>query len=283
MTANLDNTGSGALTLPSLLVRGLPVSYALSGLRSLRGSQPVDLVFVDRIEVSKGPGGVLGGVADFRGRGGVVLSTSNTAHLKLQWALLARWRMTLAGMAEELTADQRRHQPFTAALQRTSHTWNGALQWSLDGELDTGPLRHKLLLGMDLGRSRSVTRGIDLGDLAGTASLDVTEHKQALVLQDQVQAGPVRLRVSVQRARTPQHDETLRFAPGSGNGSVDAFRAEPLRATNWDAGVLYPLHRPCLHTPARRSAWSRTCGPPERPWSTGPARRLPCCARCNWG
>lgn len=72
MTANLDNTGSGALTLPSLLVRGLPVSYALSGLRSLRGSQPVDLVFVDRIEVSKGPGGVLGGVADFRGRGGVV-------------------------------------------------------------------------------------------------------------------------------------------------------------------------------------------------------------------
>ena len=105
--------------------------------------------------------------------------------------------MTLAGMAEQLSADLRRHQPFTAPLLRTSSTWNGSLQWSLNGEVDTGPLHHRLLLGLDVDRSRSVTDGIDLGDPAGTASLDVMEHKQALVLQDQVQAGPVRLRASV--------------------------------------------------------------------------------------
>jgi outer membrane receptor protein involved in Fe transport len=372
VTASIDNTGSGGLILPALLVRGLPASYALSGLRSLRGSLPLDLAFVERIEVSKGPGGVLGGVADFRGRGGVVnlvlkeadpvprtvfsqslgsqnsgtvrlsadlgapagdraawrlvgygdlsgrteggytrqassgllgatsyrsgdfkaalslqserrrdtpaaaarggfievgdgfaevpvepgqieprdagdrvFSSSHTAQLKLQWALLPRWRMTLAGMAEQLSADLRRHQPFTVPLLRTNNTWNGSLQWSVNAEVDTGPLNHKLLLGLDLDRSRFVIDGIELGDPAGTVSLDVREHKQALVLQDLVQAGPVRLRVSVQRARMPQHEETLRFAPGSENGAVDAFRAEPLLATNWDAGLLYQL-RPAL-------------------------------------
>jgi len=378
VTANLDNTGSGGLVQPTLMVRGLPASYALSGLRSLRGSLPMDLAFVDRIEVTKGPGGVFGGAADFRGRGGVVnlilkaadrmprtvlsqsvgsqnsgflrlaadlgapagdqaawrllgygdlsgrteggykqqasggmlgaasyrsgafkatvslqserrrdtpaaaarggfvkvgegiaevpvesgqieprdagdrvLSSSNIAQLNLEWTLLPRWRMTLAGMVERLSADQRRHQPSTPPLLRTSDTWNGSLQWSLFGVMDTGPISHKLLLGLDLDRAQSVTEGIDLRDPAGGASLDMRERKQALVLQDQVQAGPVGLHVSVQRARTPQHDETMRFAPGSSNGAVDAFRAEPLLATSWDVGVLYPL-RPDLSVYAGR-------------------------------
>lgn len=368
VTASLDNTGSGALALPSLLVRGLPASYALSGLRSLRGSLPVDLAFVARVEVPKGPGGVLGGMADFRGRGGVVnlvlkqadpvpraeltqslsslnggtlrfssdlggladdhtawrlvgygdlsgrtdggytrqastgllgatsyrgsdfkasvslqserrrdtpapaarggfievgdgfaevpvepgqieprdpgdrvFSTSHSAQVHLQWSLQPRWQMTLAGMAERLSADQRRHQPFTAPLQRTNSTTSSSLQWSLSGEVDTGPFSHRLLLGLDMDRSRSVTQGIEIGDPAGPVSLDVAETRQALVLQDQVQAGPLRLRASLQRARTPRHDELTRFAPGSANGSVDNFQAERLLATNWDAGVLYQL------------------------------------------
>lgn len=61
VTASLDNTGSGGLALPALLVRGLPASYALSGLCS---SLPVDLAFMERIEVPKGPGGVLNGEVD---------------------------------------------------------------------------------------------------------------------------------------------------------------------------------------------------------------------------
>jgi iron complex outermembrane recepter protein len=372
VTASLDNTGSGALALPSLLVRGLPASYALSGLRTLRGSLPVDLAFVERIEVPKGPGGVLGGMADFRGRGGVVnlvlkqadpvpraqftqslsslngrtlrlssdlggrvddhaawrlmgygdlsgrteggytrqassgllgatryrsgdftasvslqserrrdtpapaarggfieagdgfaevpvapgqieprdagdrvLSTSHGAQVHLQWSLQPSWQMTLAGMAERLSADLRRHQPFTAPLLRTNSTWSSHLQWSLHGEVDTGPVSHRLLLGLDMDRSRAVTEGIEIGDRAGTASLDVAEYKQALVLQDQVQVGPLRLRASVQRARTPRHDELTRFAPGSANGSVDNYQAERVLATNWDAGVLYQW-RPSL-------------------------------------
>lgn len=372
VTANLDNTGSGALALPSLLIRGLPASYALSGLRTLRGSLPVDLSFVERIEVPKGPGGVLGGMADYRGRGGIVnlvlkqadpvphavltqslssqnngtlrlsadlggvadertawrlvsygdvsgrtdggytrqassgllgatsyrsddfkaslslqserrrdtpapaarggfievgdgfaevpvepgqieprdagdrvLSTSHSAQVNLQWVLLPHWRMTLAGMAERLSADQRRHQPLTAFLLRTNSTLNSSVQWSLNGDVDTGPLNHKLLLGLDAERSRSFTDGIDIGDPAGLVSLDIVERKQALVLQDQMRTGPLRLRVSVQRARVPRHDETMQFAPGSEGGSVDAFQAEPLQATNWDAGLLYQL-RPTL-------------------------------------
>ncbi len=372
VTASLDNTGSGALALPALLVRGLPASYALSGLRTLRGSLPVDLAFVERIEVTKGPGGVLGGMADYRGRGGVVnlvtkqadpmpraeltqsvsslnggtlrlssdlggladdyrawrlvgygdlsgrteggytrqassgllgatsyrssgfkasvslqserrrdtpapaarggfievgdgfaevpvepgqieprdpgdrvFSTSHSAQVRLQWSLQPRWQMTLAGMAERLSADLRRHQPFTAPLLRTNSTTSSSLQWSLSGDVGTGPLSHRLLLGLDMDRSRSVTQGIEIGDPAGAASLDVAETRQALVLQDQVQAGPLRLRASVQRARTPRHDELTRFAPGSGNGSVGNFQAEPVVATSWDAGVLVQV-RPSL-------------------------------------
>jgi outer membrane receptor protein involved in Fe transport len=56
----------------SLMVRGLPVLYSLSGMRTLRGWLPIDNVLVERIEVPKGPSGVIGGVADFGGRGGVV-------------------------------------------------------------------------------------------------------------------------------------------------------------------------------------------------------------------
>jgi len=58
--------------VPSLMVRGLPAQYLLSGMGSLRGGLSIDSAFVERIEVLKGPSGVIGGVADFGGRGGIV-------------------------------------------------------------------------------------------------------------------------------------------------------------------------------------------------------------------
>jgi outer membrane receptor protein involved in Fe transport len=58
--------------MPSLMVRGLPAQYSLSGMNTLRSGLSIDNAFVERIEVLKGPSGVIGGVADFGGRGGAV-------------------------------------------------------------------------------------------------------------------------------------------------------------------------------------------------------------------
>ncbi len=64
--------GSGGLITQSAQVRGLPAFYALSGMRTIRNDFPADLAFISRIEVPKGPSAVIGGAADFGGRGGVV-------------------------------------------------------------------------------------------------------------------------------------------------------------------------------------------------------------------
>ncbi len=64
--------GSGGLIIQSAQVRGLPALYALSGMRTIRNDFPTDLAFISRIEVPKGPSAVIGGAADFGGRGGVV-------------------------------------------------------------------------------------------------------------------------------------------------------------------------------------------------------------------
>jgi hypothetical protein len=54
------------------LVRGLPATFALSGMRSVRGVFPAEAALIERVEVPKGPSSVIGGIADFGGRGGVV-------------------------------------------------------------------------------------------------------------------------------------------------------------------------------------------------------------------
>jgi iron complex outermembrane receptor protein len=53
-------------------VRGFPAQYSVSGISSLRCAFGVDSAFIERIEVFKGPGGMVGGVADNGGRGGVI-------------------------------------------------------------------------------------------------------------------------------------------------------------------------------------------------------------------
>lgn len=70
VSAQVSDAGQGLA--PTVLVRGMPALYSLSGMRTLRGGLAIDNAFIDRIEVLKGPSGVVGGVADFGGRGGVV-------------------------------------------------------------------------------------------------------------------------------------------------------------------------------------------------------------------
>lgn len=63
LTEILDLLGSGARFMPAYQVRGFAAAYALSGMRTTRTAVPLDLAFVERIEVPKGPSGVVTGMA----------------------------------------------------------------------------------------------------------------------------------------------------------------------------------------------------------------------------
>ncbi|WP_162255156.1 TonB-dependent receptor domain-containing protein [Rhizobacter sp. Root1221] len=58
--------------MPSLTIRGFPALYLISGMRTLRDELPLDSETLERIEVLKGPSGVIGGAADSWGRGGTI-------------------------------------------------------------------------------------------------------------------------------------------------------------------------------------------------------------------
>ena len=73
VTETIDVFGSGGLSMPSHLVRGFAASYALSGMVTARSGVPADTAFIERIEVLKGPSGVVSGFAtDFGDLGGMV-------------------------------------------------------------------------------------------------------------------------------------------------------------------------------------------------------------------
>jgi len=73
VTETIDVFGSGGLAVPSHLVRGFAASYALSGVPTARSGVPADTAFIERIEVLKGPSGVVAGFAtDFGDLGGMV-------------------------------------------------------------------------------------------------------------------------------------------------------------------------------------------------------------------
>lgn len=369
-TGGVDNYGSTGLSVPSLTVRGMPAAYALSGLRMIRGGGAPDNVFLERVEVPKGPSGVIDAVADWKGRGGVVnlvlkeaepqefttvsqslssrdsgtvrlsadvgrpwnehaswrlvgygsrsartaggyesnagagllatsqvrlgnftgtvalqaerrrdtpapaarggyeivdgvavdlptertprapadpsdrqLFTANVARVNLRWNLTPQWSVTLNSMAESYQDDVLRRQSFTAPQDRDSHSLNTSAQWSLQGELSHGTVKHRVLLGLDASRWHAVTNGVDIQDGGGPLKVDIRESKAAVLLQDELSAGPLRLRAAVQRARTPTHDE-VRQRLGSG-AAIAPRNYLPVDATNWDAGLLYQL-RPTL-------------------------------------
>jgi outer membrane receptor protein involved in Fe transport len=151
--------------------------------------------------------------------------------IELDWRFAPGWRTTWKGRIEGLRADLRRLQPFNVPQQRQNEAWNAAMQWGVVRDFSTGPARHQLLLGFDLDRARTVQNGINadvsIGDSGVT--IDTLEFKQAVLLQDQVSLGGLRLRASVQRSRTPLFEETGLVTSNTG----------PHLATNWDLGALY--------------------------------------------
>lgn len=89
VTETIDVFGSGGLSVPSHLVRGFAASYALSGMATARSGVPADTAFIERIEVVKGPSGVVSGFAtDFGDLGGTVNLVRKQAEPghRMQWS-----------------------------------------------------------------------------------------------------------------------------------------------------------------------------------------------------
>lgn len=366
VSGSVEDYGGTGLTLPSLLIRGMPTAFALSGQRMLRDAVAPDNAFLDRIEVPKGPSGMVDGVADWKGRGGLVnlvlkepgpgtydavsqtlssrnsgtlrltadtgrpwgdrgawrllgygektgrtaggyernaaagllasgtlrlgsfsglltlhaerrheapppaaqggatpvdgvivdlpalrlprapvdpddrhLFTSGAAHLNLRWRLSPQWSLAVRAMAESFQSDLRRHQPYTAPMQRDGRSASLGTQWELAGEVTDGVVKHRFLFSLDASRWRADTKGVDFLNGEGPIRVDIRESKTALSLQDELSTGPLRLRFAVQRARTPTHDEIWRDNLTGAIKQPNNFM--PVSGTNWDAGLLYQI------------------------------------------
>ena len=358
VSSRIDFAG-GQGVVPSLLVRGLPALYALSGIGTIRATLPMDNIFIERIEVPKGPSNVITGVSSLGGRGGVVnlvrkeaggdphqnasinlasqdggtvraeadlagraaqdlswrmvaygsatgrtdggynpggaagllgsasyrhqdltatltlqadrrrltpaatsrgglpapggritpvedgqvdplnpddhlLSEAADAELGLEWRLRPRWRMTLKTRVEAVDNKLSQQIPLGPRFDRRTSWWNAALQWGLVGDVETGPVKHKILLGVDLAnwRARLLDATGTAGDLSSLGRFDVGDVKREFLLQDQLRFGNLRVRLAAQVARVPEYDLSTPGAVSAGTGR---------RAINWDAGVLYRL------------------------------------------
>lgn len=380
VTAHVNDAGQGLA--PSLMVRGMPALYSLSGMRTLRGGLAIDSAFLDRIEVLKGPSGVVGGVADFGGRGGVInlvrrsidtqphvevkqgISSRDSGTLRLEfdaadelaartywravaygsrsgrtdggydpqhaggllaalgyrgadfkatltlqadqrrvapapssrggmprgdggftaledgqmpsveasdglswrsrdvevdldWRLSPQWRMTWKGRVETVDSDMRHHRYWTLddteagvdLVRRRSEARSAAMQWGVIGDISTGPMKHRVLLALDLDRWRlqrgdgfaswavdpaSYEPGVtplpatpDSGDAQTLTGRTTRERKHATLLQDQIRLGSWIARLALQRSHSPEF--------------YDNAELKGPRATNWDAGLLYQL------------------------------------------
>jgi outer membrane receptor protein involved in Fe transport len=162
-----------------------------------------------------------------------VLASTGDVEVDLDWRFSPNWRTTWKARIEAVQSDMRRHQFDTVDLARSNRGWNAGMQWGLVGDVATGPARHKLLLALDLERWRLLEQGVNTDgfDPNGVVDIRTQEFKQALLLQDQVQLGPLRLRLAVQRARTPLYEEQ----------GVLNYTGERTLATSWDTGALYQL------------------------------------------
>ncbi len=357
VASRIDLSGGQGI-VPSLLIRGLPALYAMSGMGTIREALPMDNAFIERIEVPKGPSTIISGVSSFGGRGGVVnlvrkeaggephrnaminldsrdsgtvraeadlagraeqgpawrlvaygsasgrtdggydraggggllgslnyrhqdLTTTLTLHadqrritpaptsrggllgpggrispvedgqvdpldagdrllagsadaeLGLEWQMHPQWRVMLKTRVEAVDDDLRQHIPQGPRLVRRISWWSAALQGGLVGDVETGPVKHKLLLGVDVAnwRMRLIDAVGAVGADARLGRFDTADLKRELLLQDQVRYGNLRLRLAAQAARVPVYVTTPgAISPGAGR-----------RAVNWDLGALYRL------------------------------------------
>jgi outer membrane receptor protein involved in Fe transport len=107
------------------------------------------------------------------------------------------------------------------------------VQWGLVGDVDTGPVKHKILLGVDVADWR--LRLLDPPGASGIGilgRLDVRDVKREALLQDQIRYGNLHMRLAAQAARVPGYNVATAGAASPG---------PERRAINWEAGALYRL------------------------------------------
>ncbi len=187
-----------------------------------------------------------------------LLWRSTDIELDLSWQLLPQWRMTWKGRMEKLDSDMRHHRYWTFddrssagvdLVHLETDAQSAGMQWGLIGDVETGPVKHKLLVALDLDRRRSL-RGngnarwaVDPatfepgvtplpttpteGDPNTLSTREMRERKHAVLLQDQLRWAKWIARLAVQRTHSSEYfDEVPRQGP---------------RATNWDTGLLYQV------------------------------------------
>jgi len=183
---------------------------------------------------------------------------STDIELDLSWQLSPQWRMTWKGRQEKLVSDMYHHRYWivgdeTAAgvdLMRHQTDAQGAgMQWGLIGDVATGPVKHKLLVALDLDRWRSqfgdgaarwdvdpasFEPGVtplpatpDSGDAQTLSTREKRERNRAVLLQDQIRLGNWIARLAAQRTQSPEY--------------YDGAALQGPKATNWDAGLLYRI------------------------------------------
>lgn len=149
--------------------------------------------------------------------------------LDLEWRFARQWRWNLRTRFEAVTTEQNVAQPGFRIEGRRSDWWNAALQLGLVGDVQTGPVRHQLLLGLDLAdwRTRLADPAFVAGDLAALGRVDAQDEKREVILQDHLRLGALRVRLAGQVVRVPLYTQGT---AGTGEARL-----------NWEAGALYRL------------------------------------------
>jgi len=161
-TGGVDNYGSTGLSVPSLTVRGMPAAYALSGLRMIRGGLAPDNIFLERVEVPKGPSGVIDAVADWKGRGGVVNLVLKEAQ-PYEFTSVSQSLSSRDSGTVRLTAD-------------VGRPWSDNASWRLAGY---GTQSGRTAGGYDrnAGAGLLATSTVRLGNVTGTLALQSERHR----------------------------------------------------------------------------------------------------------
>jgi iron complex outermembrane receptor protein len=213
-------TDEGSRMLPSLMVRGLPAQYLLSGMGTLRGQRAVNSVFIDRIEVLKGPTGAIGGISNFGGRGGVI----------------------------NLVRKSIEPQPFVEVKQSFSSRDSGIVRTDLDaaGALAPGTYWRAAAFGS---RSGHTDGGYDperSAALLGVLGYRGTDFKATLTLQTDRQ----RIRPdATSRGGMPREDGGFTAVEPGQAGTIDTTDSLHLRSTDIELDLSWQL------SPQWRMTW----------------------------
>ena len=182
-------------------------------------------------------------------------SRVDDAELDVQWRLSDRWQMRARTRWERAgfdmstylyTSEVQSVQMERMAVKARSKSW----RWSLLGDLQTGPVKHKLLLATDLQHRRESLRYTNaiwyvdsatfapgqtaLADAPDDGSLELMDlgeifrSERGVMLQDQLRFGDATVRLALRRSR---YRDTQFGLPDE----------RKLAGRSWDAGASYRL------------------------------------------